>query len=289
MSLVLYGLNLLLVPHLFFYPENQQYLLQNFSVWNILGQLPIFFMGILSYFIYTKNYPPRQIAIISGMLFVVLLTLFLYPVSIIPHHLIAGGMFSVFVLLLAHWPTRLLVNRITTLVGKLSFSMYLVQFAILQLFRQLGISGLFPQSNLGSILHFLCPVPVVAFVSFYLYRYIEKPGIAQGRRLIEMFENDVTRNTRMVTAPQAPQSSCGDPIQTAVLNRTHDAELQRSRHGKCGRGLQSRGQGISVARRLTDGPPGSREGSDDQQSGPRRSGRLTTFQPAGQGSDRERQ
>ncbi len=197
-SLVLYGLNQLIVPHLFFYQENQQYLVQNFSISNFLGQLPVFFVGILCYLVVKKNYPRRHLAIVGGSLFVVFLALFIHPVSIIPHHLIAGGLFSVFALLLSYWPLRLIVNRITIFLGKLSFSMYLIQFVIIQWFRQIGISGLFPQSNLASLLHFVCVILVVAFVSYYLHKYIEKPGIAQGRRLIEMLENDIARNTDIV-------------------------------------------------------------------------------------------
>jgi peptidoglycan/LPS O-acetylase OafA/YrhL len=205
-SLVLSGLNLLIVPHIFSYPESQQYLLKSFSFLNFLGQLPVFVIGIFGYLILREKYPRKQIAIFCGSFFVVLLLAFLYPVFKLPsnfiadklfnmpHHIIAGGLFCTFALLLANWPTRLLVNKITTTLGKLSFSMYLTHFAILTYFSRLGFSDIFPKSNIASLLHFLCVALVAAIVSFFFYKYIEKPGVAMGKRLIEKLEQSVALN-----------------------------------------------------------------------------------------------
>jgi peptidoglycan/LPS O-acetylase OafA/YrhL len=207
-GLVLSGLNLLIVPHIFFYPESQQYLLKNFSFLNFLGQLPVFIIGIYGYLILREKYPRKQIAIVCGLFFVVLLLAFLYPVFKLPsnfiadklfnlpHHFIAGGLFCTFALLLANWPTRLLVNKITTTLGKLSFSMYLTHFAILTYFSKFGFSDIFPKSNIASLLHFLCVALVAAVISFFFYKYIEKPGIAMGKRLIEKLEQGVALNPK---------------------------------------------------------------------------------------------
>jgi peptidoglycan/LPS O-acetylase OafA/YrhL len=198
-SIFLYGLNQLIIPHLFTYPENQQYLVRNYSIFNFLGQLPVFFMGILCYLIFRKNYPRKQIAVVGGLLFVVLMLLFVYPTGGIPHHLIAGGLFAIFALLLARWPARLLVNRITTMLGKLSFSMYLMQFVVLKYFSRREISR-YLEPNSASLLYFICVVLVVAFVSYYLYTYVEKPGIAMGKRLIEKYERDNARYTNIAAS-----------------------------------------------------------------------------------------
>ncbi|MFH0997434.1 MAG: acyltransferase [Pseudomonadota bacterium] len=205
-SVVLSGLNMLIIPNIFSYPENQQYLLKNFYYLNFLGQLPVFIIGILCFLILRGKYPLKQIAVVGGSLFAILLLAFLYPVFKLPghiivdklfnlpHHFIAGGLFSVFALLLANWPIRLSVNRITTTLGKLSFSMYLTHFAILTFFSMLGFSGIFPKSNIASLLHFLCVVMVTAVVSSFFYKYIEKPGIALGKRVIEKLEQEAFRN-----------------------------------------------------------------------------------------------
>ena len=205
-ALILSGLNLLVVPHIFSYPESQQYLLKSFSFLNFLGQLPVFIIGILGYLIIRKNYPRKLIAIYGAPLFIVLLLAFLYPalnyqsnfiadkLFRMSHHFIAGGLFCTFAILLANWPTRLLVNKITTTLGKLSFSMYLTHFAILTYFSSFGFTSILPKSNLASLLYFLCVVIAASVVSLFSYRYIEKPGIAMGKRLIEKREQCVAPN-----------------------------------------------------------------------------------------------
>lgn len=178
-SLVFFCLNSLIVPHIFSYPVNQQYLLNSFPFLNFFGQFPIFIIGIFCHLILRKRYPRKRIAIIGGSFFVVFLLAFTYPVFKLPSHflvdtllkrphfLIAGGLFSVLAILLANWPLKLLVNRITTTLGKLSFSMYLTHFAILTCFTRIGFSNIFSKSNLASLLHFLCVVVVTAAVSLF--------------------------------------------------------------------------------------------------------------------------
>lgn len=205
-SLLLSCLNLLIVPHIFSYPENQQYLIKDFVFLNFFGQLPVFITGILGYLVLREKYPRRQIAIAGVPIFIILLLSFLYPafgmkshymvekMFKMPHHFIAGGLFTVFAILLANWPEKLFVNRITTLLGKLSFSMYLTHFAILRFFTGIGFDSIFPKSNLASLLHFLCVVIATAVVSYIFYKIIETPGIALGKRFICKLEEDVALN-----------------------------------------------------------------------------------------------
>lgn len=209
-SLVLSGLSLHLLPHLFSYPESQQYLLNSFWFLNIFGQLPVFIMGVFTYLILHKKYDRKKIIIACGFFIVTFLLAFLYPffdfpsnavadkLFILAHHFVAGGLFSVVAILLANWPTRALVNKITITLGKLSFSMYLTHFAILAYFSKLGLDDLFPKSNVASLLYYFCIVFVVAVVSLFFYIYVEKPGIALGKRLIEKHEHKMPRNSDAV-------------------------------------------------------------------------------------------
>jgi peptidoglycan/LPS O-acetylase OafA/YrhL len=204
LSLLLYGLNRLIIPHMFIYPENQQYIVSDFHSLNLFGQLPVFSLGILCYLILRNNYPRKQIGIVGGLLLVVFLLLLRYPVPKVPQHIIAGVLFLVFALLLANWPTRLLVNPITIILGKLSYSIYLLHYAVSIFFSRLGFDGLFGQSNLASCLYFFCVILGTVFVSFFSHRYIEKPGIAMGKRLIEqgVARHSNTRGKRLAFARQ---------------------------------------------------------------------------------------
>jgi len=205
-SLMLSGLNMLIVPHIFSYPESQQYLVNNFVFLNFFGQFPVFIIGIYGYLIIFDKYDNKRIAIYGGSTFFILMLAFLYPVFgfnknffidklfLIPHHFIAGGLFTVFALLLGKWPINILVNKLTTFLGKLSFSMYLTHFAVLTYFSSLGFSGIFQKSNISSLLHFLCIVLVSAVASLFFYKYVEKPGIKFGKFLIDFLEKNIARN-----------------------------------------------------------------------------------------------
>lgn len=196
-SLMLLWANRTYAPELFAYPEPQQYLARNFSQFNLLNQLPVFGLGILAYLAFTAGYQREQIAIGGGILFVLFAWLFWYPVPQLPHHLIAGGLFAVSTLLLAYWPARLLVNRVTIMLGRLSYSIFLLHLAIRTGFSHFGISEMFPRTNTGSILHFLCLLLVSAGVAFFSYRYIERAGIAWGGRLIERLEGKSREPARL--------------------------------------------------------------------------------------------
>jgi len=186
-SLGLFSLNKFLVPRIFSYPENQNYLVENFAYFNFLGQFPVFIFGILCHLVLQKNYGRVRIALVGLPLFIALLLLFFKS----SHHIIASALFlSVFALLVANWPTRLIVNRVTTTLGKLSFSLYLTHFAILIYFSRFGLTGIFPKSNVGSLIHFMCVVLAATILSAFSYRYIEKPGISLGKRLITKLEKN---------------------------------------------------------------------------------------------------
>ncbi len=119
-SMLLYYVNLLLVPRMFSYPESQQYLVDSFAFLNFFGQLPVFAIGIFGYFVLREKYSRERIATFGGSVFLVLLALFLYPLYDFPssffaeqllkpiHHIVAGALFCVFVIMLAYWPTGLL-------------------------------------------------------------------------------------------------------------------------------------------------------------------------------------
>jgi peptidoglycan/LPS O-acetylase OafA/YrhL len=214
-SIVSSGLNTLIAPHIFSYPESQQYLLKSFSFLNFFGQLPIFIIGILSYLILREKYPRKLVTVVCGPFFVIFLLAFLYPAfkfsnSIAAdmlfnklHHIIAGCLFCAFALLLANWPSKLLVNKITVSLGKLSFSMYLTHFAVLIFFTRFEFIEIFPKSNLASFLHFLCVALVAFLVSLFFYKYVEKPGIALGALLIENLERNVALTTLTIKVDTA--------------------------------------------------------------------------------------
>lgn len=96
---------------------------------------------------------------------------------------------SVFVFALSRAPHGLFVNEITGFLGRISFSAYLSHFAVLDLigridaFRQpLAVDGYAAIAGLFVLM--LIIYPVVAVISWAMYRAIEMPMINVGKALI---------------------------------------------------------------------------------------------------------
>lgn len=161
-----------------------------FTSLNIIGQLPVFAIGILAYFVLINKRLLRSFVIAGNLvLSLVILLLLAFPVSsfgsrVFSHHIVVSLALAMFALTLAYCPFRLLVNGVVRMIGKLSFSMYVSHFAVLELFSRTNISSVFVRGDVASIIHFLLVVAATAAVSYCLYRSIERPGIMFGEHLL---------------------------------------------------------------------------------------------------------
>ncbi|MGH8559140.1 MAG: acyltransferase family protein [Methylococcales bacterium] len=206
-SLGIHAISRLAFEHLFsgIYPTNQQYLVPNFIFLNFFGQLPVFAIGISAYFAFSNIGLLKRVVSFGSLLFIVsLVLLMLLPSSsiitrLLGNYVTIGAAFALFAITLGVFPIKVLVNRVVTHVGKISFSMYLSHFAVLHFFSKFGISTLFEKGDTSSILHFLCIVAVTAVISYILYITIERQGILLGKRVIDRLEQSAT--------PDAPKAA----------------------------------------------------------------------------------
>lgn len=103
-------------------------------------------------------------------------------------------MFSIFAVFLSFSNIFHFVNGATVILGKLSYSMYLLHFAVLDLFVRLGISQALSVSNLGIVANFLLLIVVTAIFSAVTLVVIERPGIKCGAALINRISNFQARS-----------------------------------------------------------------------------------------------
>jgi peptidoglycan/LPS O-acetylase OafA/YrhL len=195
-SLLLYAASKMVCSYLLssHYPPEQQYLVSSFSSLNFFGQLPVFAIGILAYSAFKNPGNLKRVASFGSWIFiaiVVLASLSPFPARIIGNQIVVGFGFALFAIWLACYPTRILVNWGIMQFGKISFSMYLTHFAVLEAFSKLGISAYFAKDDASSILHYLCVVAVTAPLSYLFYRTIERQGILIGIRLIDRLEQSI--------------------------------------------------------------------------------------------------
>tara|TARA_R110001583_G_scaffold7158_5_gene35650 strand:+ start:20711 stop:21109 length:399 start_codon:yes stop_codon:yes gene_type:complete len=110
--------------------------------------------------------------------------------NLLPPHVIYGIAFLILALSLHFSANRILVNKATVFIGKLSFSIYLVHFLIIEIFKivftKLPFIDLL-QNDIKFTFAYLLVILLSCFVSIFTYKVIEKPGINIGKMIINRF------------------------------------------------------------------------------------------------------
>lgn len=163
------------------------------------NQLPIFALGFVTYRLMPIMRSASAARIVSLFCVSAGVGLFLAAIrmeywSTISHpfvwrDLVAGLGFMALILALSAKPVPLLVNRVTMFLGKVSFSFYLVQFAILQaapsLLGEVQAPGAFGIVLLAGL--FVILLLLTMAVAAVTYATVEKPFMKMGQRLAGQF------------------------------------------------------------------------------------------------------
>ena len=168
----------------------------NFIYYNLLNQLPVFTLGMLAYFL-TRNYGAAKLPAVINLLFLGLfswLTIFLWHTDSFPQKTFmfvpftAGLAFVFLYNLFAQ--IRMLNFSILRRIGQVSYSMYILHF----LFAWYGAEYLNkwfggygrPLIELG--MYYLLTIFFSFALAMLSEKFLEKPGINAGRRLIQKMD-----------------------------------------------------------------------------------------------------
>lgn len=176
------------------------------SLW-FPNQMPVFMVGFLVYFA-IRDYSGRiplwllQIVLYCAISVMVALPFVLETVTILGHKLgvfsytMYGICFGIFTFCLAEKAGFWLVNAPIRFLGKVSFSAYLIHFAVLHNGLLVSfIRNFFDEKNSNGPMFFLVYFPFVVVVTGALssitYKFIEKPMIKLGNRMISQYQSRV--------------------------------------------------------------------------------------------------
>lgn len=170
------------------YPTTLQYLVSSFAFMFFFSQLPIFLLGLLLYHL-IKKYPSadKKTASLLRWLSFFLSLAFLETQTfqnLLPQHFLYGIAFMIFSLSLYYSPNAFFVNRLTLSLGRLSYSIYLIHFLIIDILKKIVSNDLFLKGNLGFFLAFILVLALSMFISCITYNVIEYPGINLGRYIV---------------------------------------------------------------------------------------------------------
>jgi peptidoglycan/LPS O-acetylase OafA/YrhL len=153
------------------------------------SQLPIFALGILFYFIVKENYlikiSPNLIILTS----VILIGQFV-GLSLLPNHFLFGFAFVILAIAMSKSEFILFQNPVIIHIGKISYSMYLVHFAVLHWLTKINFIDYLQVSNtITALLNYgirlLILIVLSVIISTIFYKFIEIPLQNIGKRLIE--------------------------------------------------------------------------------------------------------
>lgn len=153
------------------------------------SQLPVFALGILMYFIIKENY---QIKIKS---FPILLTSLLLIVNysgfpyLLPDYFIFGIAFLLLAIALSKYEYKPIVNPVLKYIGQISYSMYLVHFAVLFWLNKYNFLDYIKVSNeytalFNYALRLIIVIIISVLIASIFYKAVELPMQAVGKRLI---------------------------------------------------------------------------------------------------------
>jgi peptidoglycan/LPS O-acetylase OafA/YrhL len=117
------------------------------------------------------------------------------PLKLLAGHYIYSILFGILLFVLSTHPFKLIVNKATVYLGKISFSLYLCHIAVYYWLTQLGINHYLPANPyLNFSLRFFILLCASSFVATFLYLSIEKGGIILGKKIINRHEKITSTN-----------------------------------------------------------------------------------------------
>lgn len=171
--------------------NNDDRLWEQYLFYYFPNQLPIFSLGIILYFIIIEKESIKNISKIPILVFFILLfARFLSDFEfILPNHILFSIGFLFLGLFLSRYRFVLIVNPIIKYIGKISFSMYLVHFAILHYLLVFNLVDFFENNLINFITRFCIVISLSVIVSSIFYNIVEVPFQNFGKKIIIKLNN----------------------------------------------------------------------------------------------------
>lgn len=163
-----------------------------FLYFSFPSQFPVFALGVVLYYIVIRGQGIREVSPLA-LLSVAGLSageLLIGGGLLMPNHLLVSMSFVVAVVALSRRPVKLLVNPVITYVGQLSYSMYIVHFAVLHMMAQMGLDRIVRDGGiLNHMARFIMLLSLTVMVSIPIFRLLELPFMRLGQRFIKWRES----------------------------------------------------------------------------------------------------
>ena len=181
-------INMFFISHMLI---NDVTLWNNYLYFYFPNQLPVFALGIMTYFIICEegsiqNLSGKALLMFSG---IALLQLGTGHNGFFSNIIFYGMAFSMLCIALSRYRFIIIVNPVLIYIGQLSFSIYLVHFAVLKLLVKINFINYFNNGILNYACRYVIVVILSTLISAVFYKFIEVPFQNIGKRIIKKLEN----------------------------------------------------------------------------------------------------
>lgn len=155
---------------------------------NLIFQLPVFMSGFILYYLI---FPQKEIISekINKLIIPIVLIILIAPNLILFNkYSIIGIIFVLLCYLVYKYPLKIIVNKYTCHLGKISFGIYLLHLYAMQL--ALKIISMFNIENNTLLFYntyFIVSIIIVIIISSLAYKLIEEPSIYLGKKIIKRY------------------------------------------------------------------------------------------------------
>lgn len=157
------------------------------------SQLPVFAFGIIMFFIIIKNQALQDVSGTPLLLLTVIIFLYLSTdlKVILPVYLLFGAGFMLLGVALSKHPVKILVNPFVNYIGKISFSLYIVHFAVLYWLSKFELFQHQANDSINFFMFlFIVVMCVSVLVSTLFYKVVEVPFQNLAKSIIRKWENN---------------------------------------------------------------------------------------------------
>lgn len=169
------------------------------------NQLPVFMLGIFLYHLLKKKFvigKGMAYLLVAIAITTMISSFYLIPSykleEFLPEHLVVAILFVVIIFAMSQAHLELLENRLTRFLGKLSFSMYVWHFVVLDCIAFVLRRVFDFKWNVQLAILYMLAVAGAALVSAISYEKIELAGVRLGKRIIDKLTNTSSLKTSTV-------------------------------------------------------------------------------------------
>jgi peptidoglycan/LPS O-acetylase OafA/YrhL len=173
---------------------NESVLWQEYMYLYFPSQLPLFALGIIMYFIICEGQLFNKISGKSILLFsAMILAQLVTGIDLMPTQVRFGLGFLVLGIALSRFKFKLIVNPVINYIGKISFSMYFIHFAVLHWLTVFKLIDYAENGVLNYILKLSVVILLTVLFSSATYYLVEVPFQKLGKKFISWLEKKDTQ------------------------------------------------------------------------------------------------